>query len=177
MSSLQIRICPESPECRAEIDDLNEQAFGPGRFVRTAYRVRAGSQPDPALSFVAMMAASGDPERLVGSVRQTPIRVGDRTCWFLGPLIVSPACRNLGIGRELMNRTLHAAAQREADFILLVGDLPYYGRFGFSQIPPGRIQLPGPVDPARLLVWAGSGRAVEDLAGAVMAMAQKDHTD
>ena len=90
---------------------------------------------------------------VAGSIRLTPIRIGEAPdALLLGPLTVSPDFKNRGLGKALMRTAMEAAAAAGDRIVLLVGDAPYYSPFGFQQVPPGRITLPGPVDPARLLV-------------------------
>lgn len=128
------------------IDFLNDAAFGPGRFARTAYRLREGIPHDPALAFVATVG-----DRLVGSVRLTPILVGSAGALLLGPLAVHPDVANRGIGRTLVRAAVARARELGHRLVLLVGDPPYYAPVGFSPVRPGQITLPGPVDPHRLL--------------------------
>jgi len=129
------------------IETLQAEAFGPGRFARTAFRVRENVPHRADVSFVGL---SG--EAVAGSIRLTPIRIGDADALLLGPLTVSPEFKNRGLGKALMRAAMEAAAAAGDTIVLLVGDAPYYSPFGFQQVPPGRITLPGPVDPARLLV-------------------------
>ncbi len=128
------------------VEALLDEAFGPGRFARTAYRLREGTVPVPELSFVAVQG-----ERPIGAVRLSPITIGDADALFLGPLVVHPDCKNRGYGLALMNRALEAARAGGHRLVVLVGDAPYYARAGFKPIPPGQVTLPGPVDPNRLL--------------------------
>ena len=142
-------IAGETPADDAAIASLHEEAFGPGRFARAAERVREGGPHDPALSFVAR----NDEGDLVGSVRMTPIVVGDGgggTGCLLGPLAVRPNAKRNGVGGALIERACEAAREQGHRFVLLVGDEPYYGRHGFARAR-GPV-MPGPVDPARLLV-------------------------
>lgn len=129
------------------IETLQAEAFGPGRFARTAFRVRENVPHRADLSFVGL---SG--ECVAGSIRLTPIRIGEADALLLGPLTVSPEFKNRGLGKALMRTAMEAAAAAGDTAVLLVGDAPYYSPFGFQQVPLGRITLPGPVDPARLLV-------------------------
>ena len=147
MPTLAYDIRPEMPEDDAAIEALHADAFGPGRFARTAFRIREGVPHDPRLSFVAELDGE-----LLGAVRLTPIRIGVTPAQLLGPLAVVPTHKGVGIGRALMRRTLEEGARLGEGLVLLVGDLPYYGPFGFNRVPQGRILLPGPVDPARLLI-------------------------
>jgi predicted N-acetyltransferase YhbS len=126
---------------------LQSRAFSPGRFARTAYRVREGA---PDLSPFCRVAVMSD--RLVAALRMTEITIGSEPgALLLGPLAVDPDESGRGYGRRLVAESMEAAATAGVKLIVLVGDVPYYGRFGFRLVPPGQIRLPGPVDPARLL--------------------------
>ncbi|MFZ1813572.1 MAG: N-acetyltransferase [Rhizobiaceae bacterium] len=151
MSSLAIRIIPEYASHDEAVEKMGAAAFGPGRFARAAFRLREGNPHHPDLSFVALVSQDGAPEVLAGSVRLTAICIGGKRALVLGPLVVLPCFKNAGIGRELMNCSILAARDMGEAFIILVGDEPYYGKFGFKVIPHGQITLPGPADPARML--------------------------
>lgn len=146
MTSLPLTIRQELPADAGAIERLHERAFGPGRFARTAFRLREGTPPDPALSFASHVGTF-----LVGSVRMTPIRAGDGPGLMLGPLTVDPAFEGRGIGAALMQQALAAARAGGHELVLLVGDVPYYARFGFRPVKPGQLVLPGPADPGRFL--------------------------
>ena len=128
------------------IERLNERVFGPGRYARTAYRIRENTPVDPALCFVARVGTL-----LVGASAMTPISIGDAPALLLGPLIVEPVFRSQGIGEDLVKRSLEAAKEAGWKLVILVGPEDYYGRMGFRRVPAGHISLPGPVDPERLL--------------------------
>ncbi|HRK24690.1 MAG TPA: N-acetyltransferase [Beijerinckiaceae bacterium] len=162
MTDLKITLHAEQPGDAEAIERLNERAFGPGRFARTAERIREQAGPRLDLSFVARVATL-----LVGSVRLTPIRIGDAAGLMLGPLAVEPAFRSRGIGRLLIERALKEAQAKGLKLVLLVGDLSYYGKLGFQPVPMGRITMPGPVDPARLLLWSADDAARSEAHGAV----------
>lgn len=155
----------------AKMDALAAIAFGPGRYTRTAFRLREGVAPENALCFVATQnneqdsASVGAGEELVGSVRLTRILVGGAECLILGPLISNPELRRIGIGRELMNRALHAAKKDGHKYVILVGDMAYYQRFGFKHIKHGKVTLPGPVDAHRLLGLELQDGAAEHYSG------------
>jgi len=153
---------PETPEDSEAISRLNERVFGPGRFAKTAYRVRETTPPDPALSFTARVGPL-----LVGANAMTPILIGETPAYLLGPLIVEPVFRSRGIGEALVNASLEAAKAAGGRLVILVGDEPYYGRMGFTPTPPGRIVMPGPVDPARLLHCELTPGALEGVSGKV----------
>ena len=140
----QIRL--EGPEDAGPVEALNAESFGPGRFAKSAYRLREGVNPVAALSFVAMEQGI-----LRGSVRFWPIRVGGHEELLLGPLAVQSDQRGRGIGIGLMQAGIEAARQGPWRGILLVGDEPYYAKAGFSRLPPGRVKFPGPVDQNRIL--------------------------
>jgi predicted N-acetyltransferase YhbS len=128
------------------IERLNERVFGPGRYARTAYRIRETTPADPALSFVARVGTL-----LVGASAMTPTAIGETPALLLGPLIVEPVFRSQGIGEALVKSSLDAAKVAGWKLVILVGDEPYYARMGFQRAPKGQVALPGPVDPERLL--------------------------
>lgn len=144
------------------IDRLDARAFGPGRFARSAYRLREGVAPEFALSFVAHVGTL-----LVGVNRMTAVACGTQPALLLGPLTVEPAFHKRGIGAALVERSLAAAGAQGHRLVILVGDEPYYRRFGFFRVPPGQLTLPGPVDAARLLVCELVEGAFEGVSGLV----------
>ena len=160
MSDLSLVLEPETPEDAEAIEHLNERVFGPGRFARTAYRIRERADPDPSLSFVARVGTL-----MVGANAMTPIVIGAAKALLLGPLIVEPVFRSQGIGEALVARSLEAAKAQGWKLVILVGDEPYYARVGFQRVPAGRIVLPGPVDPARLLYCELEAGALEAAQG------------
>jgi predicted N-acetyltransferase YhbS len=162
MSDLSLTILPESADDVQAIDRLHERTFGPGRFVRTACRIREGGSHRLDLSFTARIGTL-----LVGSVRLTPIRIGQAPALLLGPLTVEPPFRNRGIGFALIERALAQAKAGGQRLVVLVGDEPFYGKVGFKRIPKGRVTMPGPVDPVRLLVAELEDGAFEGVSGAI----------
>jgi predicted N-acetyltransferase YhbS len=136
----------EAPHQSAAVEALNDRAFGPGRYAKTAHRLREGRHMVAELAFVAT-----DGGLVAGSVRHWAIAIGEAGALLLGPLAVDPARRNQGIGGTLMNRSLERARELGYRLVILVGDLPYYTRAGFQTVPLGQIQFPGPVNYARLL--------------------------
>ncbi len=146
MASPPFVLRPQNAADQPTIDRLNVRAFGPGRYARSAYRLREGVEPEASLSFVACVGPL-----LVGSNIMTRIRCGEMEALLLGPLTVDPAFRSGGIGEALIHRSLEAATAAGHRLVLLVGDEPYYARFGFARVPDGEIIFCGPVDPARLL--------------------------
>jgi predicted N-acetyltransferase YhbS len=163
MAIHDVTYLPEMPAHDREIEAINEEAFGPGRFARAAYRIREGGPHERALSFVAL--AEGN---VVGSVRMTRIAAGAGRAMLLGPLAVRPPFKNLGIGRRLVELALQAAREAGQPVVILVGDEPYYGPLGFSRIPRGQITMPRPVDPDRLLAAELIPGALAALSGEVL---------
>jgi predicted N-acetyltransferase YhbS len=164
--SQSIIVRPETAADIPAVEALQRRAFGPGAYARAAFRVREQAPHDPRLSFVAM---SGD--TLVASVRMTPIAVGESRGLQLGPLVVDPTFAGRGHGKGLVRRALAAAREQEAPFVLLVGDESYYGPLGFKPlVPAGGVRMPGPADPARILVAELVDGAAQDLRGQVRGM-------
>lgn len=148
------------------VEALQALAFGPGRFARTAFRVRERFPIDKSLSLIGEIDG-----RAVASVWMTPISVGGIDGYLLGPLATDPAYRGRGAGKLLVREACaEALARGQGRFVLLVGDPPYYGPLGFAPTTPGAIQFPGPVDPARVLLHAPADPALAaSLAGPIAA--------
>jgi len=144
------------------VDALNRATFGPGRFAKSAYRLREGVSQVGELSFVAVESG-----KLRGSVRFWPVVIGARRALMLGPLAVETVQRGRGIGVALMERGIAEARTRGHEVVILIGDEPYYARVGFARVPQGRIRFPGPVDPSRILGLALKPGAALDLSGDV----------
>lgn len=147
MSELSLTILPETEADAVAIDRLHERTFGPGRYARSAYRIREGRGHVLDLSFTARIGTL-----LVGSLRLTPICIGETPALLLGPLTVEPPFRTRGVGSALITRALKEAEAKGHKLVVLVGDEPFYAKTGFKRIPKGQVKMPGPVDPARLLV-------------------------
>src|SRR4051794_27754496 len=162
MSELDVTILAETPKDAQAIERLHERTFGPGRFVLSAYRLRDHVDHLLDLSFTARIGTL-----MVGSVRQLPICIGDTPALLLGPLTVEPPFRERGIGRALLDRALADAKAAGHRIVVLVGDEAYYSRVGFKSIPKGRTAMPGPVDPARLLVCELVDGAFEGISGPI----------
>lgn len=159
-------ILPETPAHKTDIEALHDLSFGPGRFAKTAYRMREGVPPVASLSFVAFAKIDGVP-RMVGSIRFSPLVIGEEKGLLLGPLAMDPAVRGQGGGLDLMRTALDAARAEGHRFVILVGDAPYYAKVGFKQVPAGKITLPGPVDKSRLLYCELAPGAFDAVAGMV----------
>ncbi len=156
-------ILPETPEDAVAIERLHERTFGPGRYAKSAYRLREGADHRLDLSFTARIGTL-----LVGSVRLSPIEIGGTKALVLGPLTVEPPFRERGIGYALIERALAAAKLAGHRLVVLVGDEPYYGKAGFKPVPKGRAVMPGPVDPARLLVCELVDGAFDGVSGLIL---------
>jgi predicted N-acetyltransferase YhbS len=118
----------------------------------------------PELSFIARIGTL-----LVGSVRLSPVRIGETKALLLGPLTVEPPFRDRGVGQALIERALAEARGKGHRLVILVGDEPYYGKSGFKRVLPDRATMPGPVDPARLLVAELTEGAFDGVSGPVIA--------
>jgi len=162
MNDLSLTILPETEADALAIERLHERTFGPGRYAKSAYRLREAIARRLELSFTARIGTL-----LVGSVRLSPIRVGETKALLLGPLTVEPPFRERGIGHALIARALAEAKARGHRLVLLVGDEPYYEKAGFRRIPKGRAAMPGPVDPARLLVCELAAGAFDGVSGPI----------
>src|SRR6476469_118363 len=162
MSELALTILPETAADAPAIERLHERTFGPGRFARTAFRIREGRAHTLDLSFTARIGSL-----LVGSVRLTPVCIGETPALLLGPLTVEPPFRAHGIGSALIARALADAKAKGHRLVMLVGDEPFYARSGFKRIPKGQVKMPGPVDPARLLVAELAAGAFDGVAGLI----------
>ncbi len=158
----------QTPDDHEILAGMNERAFGPGRFARTAYRLREGTATEPRLNLLAVLDGA-----IAGSVQFTPITIGGVSgALLLGPLIIEDAHKNQGHGLKLMLEGMRRARQLGYRLVILVGDLPYYSRAGFSVAPIGRLQLRGPVDPARLLYAELLPGALEAYQGLVRGLPQ-----
>ena len=140
---IQPQITPEAPGDAFGVEAVVAAAFGPGRFAKTAERLREGSAP-----IAGFVAREG--QRIVGSVRLWPVLIGDTPAAFLGPIAVDEAHRKGGLGARLVEECLAAAGALNQGAVLLVGDMPFFGRFGFERAQG--VTLPGPVDARRVLM-------------------------
>lgn len=140
-------VAPITGKDLPEVLALHARAFGPGRFARAAYRIREGTQP--ISRFCLLAKVGGD---LVAAIRFTEVTIGGKPgAVLLGPLAVEEDYRGLGYGKQLIAQGIENAKAAGVSLVVLVGDEPYYSRFGFKRLLPGSIRLPGPVDPARML--------------------------
>jgi predicted N-acetyltransferase YhbS len=125
---------------------LLDACFGENRHTRTCQRLRDGRAPAEGLSLSAVREGA-----LVGTVRLWHVSAGGIPALVLGPLAVDNSCRKLGVGAALMDHALAAAKARGHRAVILLGDAPYYARFGFSADKTGELSLPGAFERDRLL--------------------------
>ena len=150
------------------IADTHRRALGPGRFALTAYRVREGTPP---ISDYCQVAECDN--KLLAAVRFTQVSIGGQHgALLLGPLAVDPDYLNKGFGRALIDAGIATARKSGVQLVVLVGDSSYYGRLGFLPVPPGQIEFPGPVNPARILAMELSAGALTKFSGALRASTQ-----
>ena len=164
---------PFFPDCAIRVERaedapareaLLDAAFGASRVEKTSERLRAGRRPADGLALVAE-----DGEALIGTVRLWSVRAGAVDALLLGPLAVARSHRGLGVGARLMRESIARAAARGHRAILLVGDAPYYARFGFDAALAARLALPGPVERARFLGLQLAPGALRNAEGLVAA--------
>ena len=154
-----VELREERPDDRWEVEALFDLAFAPGREALSSYRLRDDVPPVSALCLVAR----DDTGILGGAVRFWPVRVGVHAALLLGPIAVHPTRQGEGLGALLVEESLSRA--HEWDRVLLVGDAPYYSRFGFS--PLVGVEMPPPTNPARVLGRALKPGAWDSVTGKV----------
>lgn len=152
----------------ADVEALLDAAFGPERFARTAYRMRAGTLALPALSFAAL-----DGGRLVGTLQSWPVHLSTGTgerlpLCMVGPVAVMPDVQRGGIGRLLMAALVEAAETHADSALMMIGDPEYYGRFfNFSAENTAQWELPGPFEQRRLLARSVGAHVPPAVAGMI----------
>ena len=137
------RLLPERPADHAEVEYLYDLAFAPGRTALSSYRLRAGP-PVEGLSWMIR----DDYDSLAAAIRFWPVLAGDAPALLLGPIAVHPTRQGEGLGRLLMRHTLDLAPDLGWSRVILVGDPPYYARFGFVHLDG--VIMPPPTNPARV---------------------------
>jgi predicted N-acetyltransferase YhbS len=159
-----MNIVVETPAHEAAVEKMVADAFGPDRFAKTVYRLRDDVAPIASLSLVML-----DGEEVVGTLRFWPILIGGATpALLLGPLVAAADRQGQGIGTRLMEEGLARAAAEGHGIVVLVGDEPYYCRFGFTRALARRLKLPGWVDKKRFLareLVAGAMAGVHGIIG------------
>ncbi len=142
---------------------LLDAAFGANRQTRTCQQLRDGRAPAEGLALSAVRKG-----KLVGTLRLWHVSAGGIPALMLGPLAVDNACRKLGVGAALMDHALAAAKARGHRAVILLGDAPYYGRFGFSAAKTCELSLPGPFERDRLLGLDLSEGALDGVWGMIV---------
>ena len=155
------RIDAETSEDWWEVEALYDLCFAPGREALSSYRLRDAVAPVAALSRVAR----DDLGVLGGAIRYWPVRVGAADALLLGPIAVHPTRQGEGLGAALIRESLAAAEAAGWARVLLVGDAPYYGKFGFAMLDG--VVMPPPTNPERVLGLALQADAWEDVRGDV----------
>jgi predicted N-acetyltransferase YhbS len=147
------------------VNALSARVFGPGRFARSAYRVREGT---PFASPYCRAVILHD--RLIAAIRMTPVTIGGTPgALLLGPLAVDEEFANQGYGRRLIRDSMDAGKAAGCSLVILVGNMAYYGRLGFAPAPVGQIHFPGPADPHRILAHELTPGALPGYRGLVSA--------
>ena len=153
---------------------LLDQAFGDTRYRKTSQRLRESRLPAEGLSLIAV-----DGGRVIGTARLWSVVCGTgQPALLLGPVAVEASCRNRGIGAALVRHALHVARRLRHSAVILVGDPPYYSRFGFTGENTASLKLPGPFERHRLLALELVPGALDNARGTVGAtgrLAQKPH--
>lgn len=184
-AALQPAIVAEAPADAAAREALLDRAMGPGRRRKSSEKLRRGRKPAEGLAFVARDAAG----RVIGTVRLWDVALqADRSndaaklpdeaasrcrALLLGPLAVDPDVKGAGIGTALMRHAVEEARRLGHGAILLVGDAPYYARFGFSAEKTGAIAMPGPYERHRLLALELRPGALNGTHGVLKACGRK----
>ena len=153
-------LCPETDADTPEVEALLDLCFSPGRTALSSYRLRDGVPPVPEL---CLTLRSGD--TLVAAIRYWPVRVGGRSVLLLGPVAVHPTAQGEGLGGLLMRESLSRARAMGWARVMLVGDAPYYSRFGFARLEG--VEMPPPTNPDRVLGLELRPGAWVDVRGAV----------
>lgn len=153
------RLTAETAQDFHEIEALYDLCFAPGREALSSYRLRDDVAPVAELCRVAR-----DPDAvLAGAIRYWPVRVGSHACLLLGPVAVHPTRQGEGLAGVLIRETLTLAADFGWGRVMLVGDAPYYARFGFDRLD--HVTMPPPTNPDRVLGHALHPGAWDGVAG------------
>jgi predicted N-acetyltransferase YhbS len=162
-------IMTETPADVSAREALLDRAMGPKRKTKSSETLRRDRIPAKGLAFVARDAQGA----LAGTVRLWNVDAGGRDALLLGPLAVEPSAKSAGIGSALMRRAIDEARQRGHRAILLVGDAPYYARFGFTADKTGNLAMPGPFETHRLLALELEEGALDGASGPLKATGRK----
>ena len=144
------RLSPETDADTPEVEALLDLCFAPGRTALSSYRLREGVAPVRELCLTLRASTSdggGSAGVLLAAIRYWPVRVAGQKVLLLGPVAVHPTAQGEGLGGLLMRESLSLAAAMGWQRVMLVGDAPYYSRFGFSRLEG--VEMPPPTNPAR----------------------------
>ena len=159
-----VTIIPEQTIHVPQREALLDRAFGPKRRRKTSERLREGRIPAESLAFAAVNRTG----KLIGTVRLWDIEAGTAgKALLLGPIAIDQRYRRRGLGSALMRHAIAAAQAQGSRAVLLVGDAPFYERFGFAKVEG--LALPGPVDPDRFLALELEPGALAGASGVVAA--------
>ncbi len=158
----------ERPEDHWQVEQLFDLSFAPGRELLSSYRLREGVPPIAPLCLV-----SREDGIVGGAIRYWPVRVGGAASLLLGPVAVHPTRQGEGLGAYLIQSSLDRAAALGHVRTMLVGDAPYYGRFGFSRLDG--VEMPPPTNPDRVLGLALAPGAWDGLSGLVTRALEPPH--
>ena len=154
-------LTPETAGDWWEVEALYDLCFAPGREALSSYRLRDGVPAVPGLCHVVR-----DPDGILsGAIRYWPVRVGEAAALLLGPVAVHPTRQGEGLGGQLIHASLEAARRLDWARVILVGDAPYYTRFGFARLDG--VIMPPPTNPARVLGYALRSGAWDGVSGNV----------
>ncbi|WP_136441134.1 GNAT family N-acetyltransferase [Pacificoceanicola onchidii] len=160
-------LAQEKPQDWWEVEALFDHCFAPGRAALSSYRLREDVDPVQSLCFVAR-----DEGGFVGgAIRFWPVRIGEAEVLLLGPIAVHPTAQGEGLGGALIRDTIARATEQGFARILLVGDAPYYARFGFERLTG--VIMPPPTNPDRVLGLALQAGAWDGITGEVTRIPQK----
>ena len=159
------RLLPETPRDGDDVEMLLDLAFAPGRGALSSYKLREGVAPIAELCLLMR----DDYDVVVGAIRYWPIRIGaaGAPALLLGPIAVHPTRQGEGVGAILIAETLDRARELGWNLVILVGDPPYYRRFGFRPASPLGLVFPKPVNPDRLMILELNPGACEGVKGEI----------
>lgn len=159
------RITPENSDDLDEVEYLYDLAFAPGRTALSSYRLRDGVEPIAELSLVARDKYN----ILAGAIRFWPVKIGQAgdPALLLGPVAIHPTRQGEGLGNLLISESLEIAVNCGWSRVILIGDEPYYRRYGFSRDFATELRFPPPTNPDRLLAKELTDGAFEGVSGMI----------
>lgn len=166
------RILPETADDIYEVEMLLDLAFAPGRTALSSYQLREGVEPVAELSRIVR----DEFDAVVGAIRYWPIRIGASgdPALLLGPVAIHPTRQGEGLGALLIGETLDAAAKLGWERVVLVGDAPYYRRFGFTRQMTLALDFPKPINLERLLAKELVEGSMSEVSGMVRRWSTED---